>query len=66
MPFGLLVLRKGGASPHPEIVQEVVAMVRDRIGRVASFKTATVVARLPTTRSGKVLHGTNRLPIYCR
>ena len=33
-------------------------MVRDRIGAVASFKTATVVKRLPKTRSGKILWGT--------
>ena len=32
--------------------------VRDRIGPVASFKTATVVKRLPKTRSGKILRGT--------
>ena len=35
-------------------------MVRDRIGAVAAFKTATVVARLPKTRSGKILRGTMR------
>ena len=29
--------------------------VRDRIGAVASFKDAVVVARLPKTRSGKIL-----------
>ncbi len=33
-------------------------MVRDRIGPVAAFKTATVVQRLPKTRSGKILRGT--------
>ena len=33
-------------------------MVRDRIGPVASFKIATVVKRLPKTRSGKILRGT--------
>ena len=35
-------------------------LVRDRIGPVAAFKTATVVARLPKTRSGKILRGTMR------
>ena len=35
-------------------------MVRDRIGPVASFKTAVVVERLPKTRSGKILRGTMR------
>jgi propionyl-CoA synthetase len=32
--------------------------VRQRIGPVAAFKTATVVGRLPKTRSGKILRGT--------
>jgi propionyl-CoA synthetase len=40
------------------IIKEVVQMVRDRIGAVASFKTATIVKRLPKTRSGKILRGT--------
>ena len=34
--------------------------MRDRIGPVASFKTALVVAGLPKTRSGKILRGTMR------
>jgi propionyl-CoA synthetase len=33
-------------------------MVRERIGGVASFRVATVVKRLPKTRSGKILRGT--------
>jgi propionyl-CoA synthetase len=33
-------------------------MVRERIGPVADFKKATVVKRLPKTRSGKILRGT--------
>jgi propionyl-CoA synthetase len=32
--------------------------VRERIGPVASFKIAIAVARLPKTRSGKILRGT--------
>jgi propionyl-CoA synthetase len=34
--------------------------VRQKIGPVASFKTALVVDRLPKTRSGKILRGTIR------
>ena len=41
-----------------EIIKEVIQSVRDRIGPVAAFKTATVVKRLPKTRSGKILRGT--------
>ena len=58
IPVGFMVLNAGVDRPHEEIVKEVVQMVRDRIGPVAAFKTATVVKRLPKTRSGKILRGT--------
>ncbi len=58
LPLGFLVLKAGVNRPYAEIVAEVVKMVRDRIGPVAAFKTATVVKRLPKTRSGKILRGT--------
>ena len=57
MPVGFLVLNAGCNRPHEEIVKEAVALVRDRIGPVAAFKTAVVVQRLPKTRSGKILRG---------
>ncbi|NDL56584.1 propionyl-CoA synthetase [Phytoactinopolyspora mesophila] len=60
LPVGLLVLKAGVERPHGEIAAEVVQMVRDRIGAVAAFKTATVVPRLPKTRSGKILRATMR------
>ena len=60
LPIGFLVLKAGVERPHDEIVAEVVQMVRERIGPVASFKTAVVVERLPKTRSGKILRGTMR------
>ena len=58
LPLGLLVLKSGVEREDTKIVQEVVQMVRDYIGPVAAFKTATVVQRLPKTRSGKLLRGT--------
>ena len=58
LPPGFLVLSTGIDRDHAEIVTEVVHMVRERIGPVAAFKTATVVQRLPKTRSGKILRGT--------
>jgi propionyl-CoA synthetase len=58
VPLGFLVLKAGVNRPDAEIVKEVVQLVRDRIGPVAAFKTATVVDRLPKTRSGKILRGT--------
>ena len=58
IPLGTVVLKAGVDRPHAEIVRELVQMVRDKIGPVASFKIATVVKRLPKTRSGKILRGT--------
>ncbi|MFO7750898.1 MAG: propionyl-CoA synthetase [Desulfobacteraceae bacterium] len=60
VPLGLLVLNAGVTKAHDEIVKECVGMVRDSIGPVAAFKKATVVKRLPKTRSGKILRGTMR------
>jgi propionyl-CoA synthetase len=60
VPLGLVVLKAGVRRDHDEIVTELVELVRDRVGPVASFKLAAVVARLPKTRSGKVLRGTMR------
>jgi propionyl-CoA synthetase len=58
VPLGLLVLKAGATKGETDIVRDVVALVRDRIGPVAAFKTAAVVKRLPKTRSGKILRGT--------
>jgi propionyl-CoA synthetase len=58
IPVGLVVLNAGVTREHAEIVREVIQLVRDRIGPVAAFKTAAVVARLPKTRSGKMLRRT--------
>ena len=58
VPVGFMVLKAGVTRGNDEIIKEVVQMVRERIGPVAAFKTATVVKRLPKTRSGKILRGT--------
>ena len=60
LPLGLVVLKHGVAKSEAEIGKELVSMVRDRIGPVAAFKEARVVARLPKTRSGKILRATLR------
>jgi propionyl-CoA synthetase len=57
-PAGFIVLKSGVNRPPAEIEQECVALVRERIGPVASFRLAITVARLPKTRSGKILRGT--------
>ncbi len=58
LPVGFVCLKAGVSRSHEEICLEVVALVREKIGPVAAFKTAVVVDRLPKTRSGKILRGT--------
>jgi propionyl-CoA synthetase len=58
VPVGLLVLKAGVGRDNADVVSEVVAMVRNKIGPVAAFKMGCVVERLPKTRSGKILRGT--------
>jgi propionyl-CoA synthetase len=58
IPVGFAVLNAGVQREPEEVVVELVQMIRDQIGPVASFKVATVVQRLPKTRSGKILRGT--------
>ncbi len=60
LPLGFVVLQSGVDRDPAAVEAELVVMVRDRIGPVASFKTAIVVARLPKTRSGKILRATMR------
>ena len=58
IPCGFLVLKAGTSKSPAEIEKEVVALVREKLGPVAAFKLAITVARLPKTRSGKILRGT--------
>ncbi|WP_374224851.1 propionyl-CoA synthetase [Paenarthrobacter sp. DKR-5] len=57
---GFVVLKAGAQVQENELVKELVALVRRRIGPVADFKQATVVEALPKTRSGKILRKTMR------
>ena len=58
VPLGLVVLKLGVGRSQEDIVAELIRLVREKIGPVASFKVATVVNRLPKTRSGKIVRGT--------
>ncbi|MET0835636.1 MAG: propionyl-CoA synthetase [Thermoleophilaceae bacterium] len=60
VPLGLAVLTAGVERDPGEVSAELVALVRERIGPVASFKQARIVSALPKTRSGKILRGTIR------
>lgn len=54
-PLALVLLKNGSTLTEAELEAELTAMVRQEIGAVACFKKALVVARLPKTRSGKIL-----------
>jgi propionyl-CoA synthetase len=58
VPAGFIVLKAGVTRPHADIEKEIVALVREKIGPVAAFRQVFTVARLPKTRSGKILRGT--------
>ncbi|MFE3289688.1 propionyl-CoA synthetase [Rhodococcus sp. NPDC059234] len=59
-PSGYVVLKAGADIDHEMLRTELVAMVRDQIGAVATFRDVTVVQALPKTRSGKILRKTMR------
>jgi len=60
LPVGLVVLKAGVMRAPEEVRSELVARVREQIGAVAAFRHVAIVARLPKTRSGKVLRATMR------
>ena len=55
IPVGFVVLKSGMTCTEVELEKELISMVRDQVGPVASFKRAVVCNRLPKTRSGKIL-----------
>ena len=60
VPLGLICLNNGCNKPHQVVCKEIIGLVRDEIGPVASFKSVAVVSALPKTRSGKILRATIR------
>ena len=60
LPLGLVVLKAGVSRPQAQVLQELIERVRQHIGAVAAFRHVAIVARLPKTRSGKVLRATMR------
>jgi propionyl-CoA synthetase len=58
VPLGFVVLNAGAAREDAALEKEAVALVREKIGPVAAFRTVVVIKRLPKTRSGKILRGT--------
>ena len=60
-PIALVVLKDGLDYIEQIIEDDLIALIRDKIGAVAYFRNAVVVKRLPKTRSGKILRKTLRL-----
>ena len=55
VPLALVVNKSGESIEHFQLQHEVVQLVREQIGAVASLRDVVIVPRLPKTRSGKIL-----------
>jgi propionyl-CoA synthetase len=60
VPRGFVVLKAGVEVDEEALRAELVQLVRDQVGAVASLKDVAVVPALPKTRSGKILRKTMR------
>jgi len=60
VPRGFVVLKAGVSADLAALSAELVQLIRDQIGPVASMRRVDVVAALPKTRSGKILRKTMR------
>ena len=55
IPFAMVVVKSGDEIESFQLEYEIVQLVREKIGAVASLRNVMVVQRLPKTRSGKIL-----------
>jgi propionyl-CoA synthetase len=55
VPLALVVNKLGENIEHFQLQHEIVQLVREQIGAVASLRDVVIVPRLPKTRSGKIL-----------
>lgn len=60
VPLGFVLVKDGVNTSANTLLHELVQIVRKQVGPFANFKRALVVARLPKTRSGKILRQTLR------
>ncbi len=60
VPLALVVLKANVQREHATIKRELIDLVRREVGPVANLKQVGIVARLPKTRSGKVMRSTMR------
>ncbi|MEV0031744.1 AMP-binding protein [Nocardia sp. NPDC050793] len=59
-PIAYVVLKEGVEVDPAQLREELIALVRENIGAIATLHDAVVVAGLPKTRSGKILRKTIR------
>jgi len=52
---GFIVLKSNAKKDVQVVYKELIQMVRDKLGAVATFRKVGLVPSLPKTRSGKVL-----------
>jgi acyl-coenzyme A synthetase/AMP-(fatty) acid ligase len=55
VPVGFVVVKADAEIDDDELERQLVGLVREKVGAVASFKRALIARRLPKTRSGKIL-----------
>lgn len=60
VPRAFVVLKAGNDADPAALEEEIVELVRDRIGPVAALRQVSIVPALPKTRSGKILRRTMR------
>jgi propionyl-CoA synthetase len=60
LPLALVVLKAGVQRDHAAVIKELIDNVLKQVGPVANLKKVGIVARLPKTRSGKILRATMR------
>ncbi|UCD09012.1 MAG: acetate--CoA ligase [Dehalococcoidales bacterium] len=60
LPLGLVVLKFGVNNNQETIIEDLIMMIREKIGAIASFRQVIIVNALPKTRSGKVLRSIMR------
>jgi propionyl-CoA synthetase len=60
VPRGFVVLKAGSTIDAETLRAELVRLVREEVGAVASFRDVNVIRALPKTRSGKILRKTMR------
>lgn len=66
VPFAAVVLKNGSEISDKAVEQDLIRMVREKIGAVACLKNVMTVKRLPKTRSGKILRKLIRTLLDCK